>query len=104
MDTGDGKMFASAHLKSLQVEENLRKEVFYKRKWRAENELKNGGYEGYFYNVNHPEKLTRLTDKVNWVSPRHPIHIRPMDNGDTDVENAVQRQFAIDRIRRRIRS
>ena len=104
MDNRDGKVFATAWLKSLQTEENLRKETFYKRKWRAENELKNGGYEGYFYHVNHPEKLTRLTDKVNWVSPREPIKIRPADLGDTEVENAVQRKFAIDRLRRRIRS
>lgn len=66
--------------------------------------MQNGGYEGYYYHVNHPEKLERLTDKVNWVSPREPIKIRPRDHGDTDVENAVQRQFGIDRIRRRIRS
>ena len=57
MEKEGGKAFATAWLRSLQTEENLKKEVFYTRKWRAENELKNGGYEGYYYHVNHPEKL-----------------------------------------------
>ena len=98
MEKEGGSVFATAWLRSLQQEENLRKETRYNRKWRAENELQNGGYEGYYYNVNHPEKLTRLTDKVNWVSPTTPIKIRPRDLGDTNVENAIQRSFAIDRI------
>lgn len=99
-----GKVYATAWLRSLQNEEKLKKETFYNRKWRAENELDRSGYEGYTYHINHPEKMFRVADKITEVTPRDPVKLRPQNLKDTDVENAVQRKFGLDRVRRRILS
>ena len=50
-----------------------------------------GGYEGFTYNVNHPERIHRVADKVTEVDPNAPIKLRQKNLQDTDVENAVQR-------------
>ena len=84
-----GKVYATAWLRSLQNEEKLKKETFYNRKWMAENELDRSGYEGYTYNVNHPERMNLVTDKVTDVEPKAPFKMRPINQKDTDVENAV---------------
>ena len=84
-----GKVYASAWLRSLQNEEKLKKETFYNRKWLAENELDRSGYEGYTYNVNHPERMHLVAHKVTEVEPKAPIKMRPTNLKDTEVENAV---------------
>jgi len=72
-----GKVYASAWLRSLQNEEKLKKETFYRRKWTAENDMDRGGYEGFTYHVNHPERIHRVADKVTEVDPKAPIKMRP---------------------------
>lgn len=43
-----------------------------------------------------------IPDKVNYITPLNPIRKAPRNLDDTDVENAIQRSFALDRAQRRI--
>ena len=56
--------------------------------------------------TSHPYEMGRywIPDKVTEVIPRNPIKRASRNLDDTDVENAIQRSFALDRAQRRILS